>query len=239
MSTKTEQKIIKQCNDLLRTELGGVFQREGRNVGQYSWVNSDDKKLQFFVRSGHKEVEQNGVIKLVPEYKKRSILPDGPEFHGVWVMCYSDSAMSEDEWLARFGTEIQQITYWRPVIVDSEINTYFGRDVNPRDLIKYVTLPRGIRPDLEVTNKFIALIKEARSIAKEETRLRAEAEARREEKLKQDRRDFMKSYALGSFPIADNGERGYSIVPGTIAADGTIKEANELAERNKILRAEQ
>ncbi len=232
---RREQKIVQQCNDLLRTELGGAFQREGRNIGGFAWIFSESKQLKFFIRDGHKEVLQNGVVKLVPEYKERSILPDGPEFRHIWVMCYTDQQLSEDEWLRRFGTEIQQVTYWRPVMIDPDIETFMGRAYNPKDIIKYVTLPHGVKPNLIDTNRFIGLMKEARSIAKQEASLRAEVETKREEKLRQDRKDYVKSYALPSLLKGESGGDAHIIVPGTINPDGTIKEAAELAERNRIL----
>ena len=234
MTVKTK-KLVERCNALLRTELGGVFQREGRNIGHYGWVKSTDKRLKFYIKTGHKEVTlPTGVVKLERVYAEKSVLPDGPEFENIWVMCHTDHSMPEDQWMALFGTEVRESCYWRPVMVDPMLDKLTGGDPNRAFVVQYVTLPPGKDPDIEVTQRFINLVKEARTVANEAEQL-AELERKREAEMRQARRDFMKAYCLPSFLPSDNGGKAHAIVPGTINPDGTIREAAQLAARNRIL----
>jgi len=217
MKNSTKRNVDK-LNRLLATELGSP--KPGIN-GKYAWIWSDSKQLQIGMKVGTETVldEKTGIYKVVPKYDWRPILPNHPHYKRLWVMCYTDQGISENQWWQIFGTELPQVTYWKPVQCDPMMNSVAGRETKRENLIQYVTAAQGHEPDEHLTWKFIHAVREARQIQNMVDHI---AIMEKQEKEKhQNLVDYYKSYALPSF-LKQGGKKNHAFMPATVTKDGKI-----------------
>jgi len=200
------KRLINRLNEYLATELGNP---NLHIPGRFAWVHSEDKGLKIGKLKDREPVElPSGIAVMKARYEWESILPDAPEFKDVWVMCHTPQRMPHDQWLNLFGDELPQMEYWKPVQTDVGLNalTDARNGIGSYDrstIIKYVILPKGKRPDWQVTEEFVAMVKQARTLADMEDQMREEYsrqfQAQHKDRLRQQAKEFFPAFGGNEF----------------------------------------
>ena len=212
------KKRVEELNRLLAVELGSP--KPGVN-GSFAWVWSESKQLQIGMKTGTRTIldETTGLYKIEPVYEWRPILPNTQDYKKLWVMCYTEHRISENEWWKIFGNELPQVTYWKPVQTDGMMNSVAGRETPMEMLVQFVTAGKGKEPDEHLTWKFIHAVREARELERfvDHVAITEKMDKEKHQNLV----DFYKSYALPSY-LKQGGKKNHAFMPATVTKDGRI-----------------
>ncbi len=212
------RKRVDELNRLLAVELGAP---KPDTNGSFAWIWSESKQLQIGMKTGNKTVwdKDAEIFKVVPVYEWRPTLPNHEDYKNIWVMCFTEHRIGENEWWKIFGTELPQVTYWKPVQCDAMLNSVAGRETSRERLIQFVTAGKNKEPDQDLTWKFIKAVREARELEKllDPVAITQKLDREKHQKLV----DYYRWYALPSF-LQQGGKKNHAFMPATVTKDGRI-----------------